>query len=128
MVTWNCYAPFTTCHRGDYNDRPPKICVLKGDLPEDGLENLVQHLMSCMAVCWRDYLGHSDLLHCSVPLYNFVTEDRFVNPGENPVCPVGGMSMWTTLQGKGDTGARMALVDAELSTINRRNAIADQTA
>ena len=115
-------------HRGDYNDQPPKICVLKGDLPEDGLENLVQHLMSCMVLCWRNYLGHSNLLHCSVPIYNFVAGDRFVNPGENLAYHVGGISMWTTLQGKGDIGVRMALADAELSTINRRNDMVDQTA
>ena len=58
---------------------------------------LAQYLMGDMTNCRRTYLGHSDLLHCSIPLYNFVAGDRFVNPRENPACPAGGMSMWTTL-------------------------------
>ena len=62
-----------------------------------GLSLLVQHLMSGMGACRKDFFGHADILHCSVPLYNFVAGDRFVNPGENPACPAGGMSMWTTL-------------------------------
>ena len=82
--------------------------------------------MSGMAVYWRDYLGYSNFLDCSVPLYNFVAGDRFVNPGENATGPAGGMSMWKILQGKGDIRERMALVDADLSALDRRNAMADQ--
>ena len=66
-------------------------------IKQAGLANLVQHLISGMAGYQRDYMGHYDLLHCSVPLYNFVAGDRIMNPGENPTCPAGGMSMWTTL-------------------------------
>ena len=93
-----------------------------------GLAMLVQYLMGDMRVCRRTYLGHSDLLHCSIPLYNFVAGDRFVNPGENPACPAGGMSMWTTLQGLGDIGDRMASADADLTALDGRNALADQVA
>ena len=95
---------------------------------QSGLAMLVQYLMGDMTSCRRTYLGHSDLLHCSIPLYNFVAGDRFVNPGENPACPAGGMSMWTTLQGNGDVGERMASADADLTALDGRNALADQVA
>ena len=49
-----------------------------------------------------------------------------MNPGENLVCPAGGMSMWTTLQGKGDIGKWMALADANFSTLDGRNTMTDQ--
>ena len=68
-----------------------------------GIVLLVQYLMACMSVYHTNYQGHSDLLHCSVPLYKFVAGDRFVNLGENPTCPAGGMSTQMTLQGKQDT-------------------------
>ena len=58
-----------------------------------GLALLVQFLMGGISVCHRDFLGYSDLLHCSIPLHNFVAGNRFVNPGKNPACPVGEMSM-----------------------------------
>ena len=89
---------------------------------------LVQYLMGDMRTCRRTYLGYSDLLHCSIPLYNFVAGDRFVNPGENPACPAGGMSMWTTLQGLGDIGDSIASADADLTALDGRNALADQVA
>ena len=54
---------------------------------------LVEYYMAGILVCHRNYLGHSDLLHYSVPLYNFVEEDHFINLGENTTCPAGGISM-----------------------------------
>ena len=36
------------------------------------------------------------------------------------------MSMWTTLQGKGDIGKWMALADANFSTLDGRKTMADQ--
>ena len=78
-----------------------------------------------MGECRRDFLGHADLLHCSTPFYNFIAGDRFVNPGENPACPAGGMSLWTTLQGRGDIGTRIRDTNAELIALNNRNAQAD---
>ena len=60
---------------------------------ESGLVMLVQYLMGDMTNYRRTYLGHSDFLHCSIPLYNFVAGDHFVNPGENPTYLTGGMSM-----------------------------------
>ena len=93
---------------------------------QSGLAMLVQYLMGDMTSCRRTYLSHSDLLHCSILLYNFVAGDRFVNMGENPTCPAGGISMWTTLQGTGDVGEKMALADVDLTALNGRNALADQ--
>jgi hypothetical protein len=82
---------------------------------QEGLALLVQYLLSGMATCRREFHGHADLLHVSIPLYNFVAGDRFVNPGENPACPAGGMSFWTSLQGQGDVGLRMAAADADVA-------------
>ena len=90
------------------------------------LANMVQHLMSGMAISRRHYLSHSDLLYCSVLMYNFVAGDRFVNPGESTACPAGDMAMWTTLQDKGGIEKRMASADTDLSPVNGRNAMADQ--
>ena len=50
------------------------------------LAMLVQYLMGDLTDYRRTYLGHSDLLHFSIPLYNFVTGDRFVNP-KKPCMP-----------------------------------------
>ena len=38
------------------------------------------------------------------------------------------MSMWTTLQGTGDVGERMASADADLTALDGRNALAEQVA
>ena len=38
------------------------------------------------------------------------------------------MSMWTTLQGRGDVGTRMASADADLAALDGRNAMSDQIA
>ena len=95
---------------------------------QEGLALLVQYLMSGMQVCRRDFMGHADLLHVSIPLYNFVAGDRFTNPGDNPACPAGGMSLWTSLQGQNDIGYRMATADADMAALDGRNAAADQIA
>jgi len=60
---------------------------------QEGITTLIQYLMSGILVCRQDFMGHTDLLHVSIPLYNFVAGDRFVNPGENLAYPAGGMSM-----------------------------------
>ena len=95
---------------------------------QEGLALLVQYLLSGMATCRWEFHGHADLLHVSIPLYNVVAGDRFVNPGENPACPAGGMSFWTSLQGQGDVGLRMAAADADVAALDARNAMADQIA
>ena len=48
-----------------------------------------------------------------------------MNPEENLVCPTGGMSMWTTLQGKGGIGERMTLADTDVSTLDGKNTMVD---
>ena len=95
---------------------------------QEGLAILVQYLMSGMQICRHDFMGHADLLHVSIPLYNFVAGDRFTNPGENPACPAGGMSLWTSLQGVTDIGYRMATADADMVALDGRNAATDQIA
>ena len=92
---------------------------------QSGFSLLSQYLLTGMGECRRDFLGHADLLHCSTPFYNFIAGDRFVNPGENPACPAGGMSLWTTLQGRGDIGTRIGDTNAELIALDNRNAQAD---
>lgn len=74
----------------------------------------------------RDFFLHADLLHYATPLYNFVFGDCFANPGENPAYPTGGMSIWTTLQGRGDIGDRIGETNAEMTDLDYRNAHADQ--
>ena len=65
----------------------------------EGHIRLVTHLMSSMPDYRRDFQGHTNLMHYSVPLYNFVAGNRFVNLGENPTCPSdGGGSIWISLQ------------------------------
>ena len=112
------------------NDGIPSIWreVAAAPNKQSGLAILRQYLMKDMRSCRRTYLGHPEWLHCSIPLYNFVAGDRFVNPGENPACPAGGMSMWTTLQGTDDVGEQMASVDADLTALDGRNMQADQVA
>ena len=68
-------------------------------IKQEGLVTLVQYFMFGMMVYHWDFMGHAALLYISIPLYNFFARDRFTNPVENPACPVGGMSMWTFLQG-----------------------------
>ena len=95
---------------------------------QEGLATLVQYLMSGMRVYRGYFMGHVDLLHISIPLYNFVAGDRFTNPSENTVCPAGGMSMWTSLQSQIDIGYRMTTTDADMAALDGRNAAADQIA
>ena len=83
-----------------------------------GLALFVQYLMAGIGACRHQFFGHSNILHCSVPLYFFFAGDRFVNLGKNPSCPAGGMSMWITLQGRGDIGTRMTLTDADLAALD----------
>ena len=73
------------------NAEIPVICfkVHACTTKQVGLALLVQHLMVGMGTCWHQLFGHSNILHYSVPLYNFVAGDRFVNLGENPACPAG---------------------------------------
>ena len=74
----------------------------------EGLELLYQLFLTGMSVCQLEFHVHADLLHISVPLFNFVTREAFNNHGNYPVCPSGVISAWTSLQGLGDRGAAVA--------------------
>ena len=87
---------------------------------------LVHFLMVGMKKFRHDFMEHADILNVSILLYNFIAGDRFINPGENPACPAGGMSLWTTLQEKTDVGYRMVTADADMAAVDGRNAAADQ--
>ena len=88
------------------NAEIPVICfkVQACTTKQVGLALLVQHLMVGMGTCWHQLFGHFDILHYSVPLYNFVAGDRFVNPGENPACPAGGYEHVDITSGEGGGG------------------------
>ena len=93
---------------------------------QEGMALLVQYLFLGMATCRHDFHGHADLLHASIPLYNLVVGDLFVNPGENPACPAGVMSIWISLQGQGDVGLRMATEDIDVAALYSWNTMVDQ--
>lgn len=59
-------------------------------------------------------------------IYNFVAGDRFINLGKSLSYPVGDISTWTTMQGKGDTIERMTTADADLFNLNSQSAMVDQ--
>ena len=59
-------------------------------------------------------------------LYNFVTGDRFVNPGQNLACPKGGFSVWTGLQVAEDVREVIAASATDMVTLYRRNATENQ--
>jgi len=49
-----------------------------------------------------------------------------VNPGENPVCPVGIMLLLTSLEGQGDVGLPMVSANADVIVLDNRNTTANQ--
>ena len=85
------------------NDAIPDIWKEVHSSPshQTGLALLAQYMVSGMSNYRKEFSGRANIMHCIVPLYNFMAGGRFVNPGENPACPAGGMSTRTTLQGRG---------------------------
>ena len=83
-----------------------------------GLALLIQYIIAWMIVYHPNYLGHSNLLHCSVLLYNFVAGGRFANLGENSAYHMGSIPMWTTLKGEGGVGDKILTVDANLAALD----------
>ena len=59
-------------------------------------------------------------------LSNLVAGDRFANLGKNPACPVGGLSVWTGLQGTAEVGADIAAYDSDMADLSRQNSQAYQ--
>ena len=57
----------------------------------EGLALLSQFFLTDMSACLSELHGHTDLLHISPPLFNFVTRGAFTNNGNHPACPSGGI-------------------------------------
>ena len=67
----------------------------------------------------RDFHGHLQLLHVGGVLYKFVAGYRFLNPGQNPACPVGGFLVWTGLHGAEDIGEAISASNADMAALYR---------
>ena len=81
-----------------------------------------------MSACQSTFHGHADVLHISLPLFNFVARGAFTNHGNHPDCPSGGMSPWTSLQGMGDRGEAVTSTLADIGAQDSRLANADSLA
>ena len=92
----------------------------------EGLATLVQYLMSGMTVCCHKFLGHADILHINIALYNFAVGNHFVNPGDNLVYPAGSLTMWAYFQGYGDVCAWIAAADSDMTALSGCNTQANQ--
>ena len=68
-----------------------------------------------MSACLLEFHGHADLLHLSLPLFNFATRGSFTNHFNHLACLLGGISGLKSLQDLGDRGAAVAstLADTE---------------
>ena len=64
---------------------------------EEGLALLSQLFLTGISMCLSEFHGHSELLHISVPLFNFVMRGDFTNHGNHPACPSGGFYGWNSL-------------------------------
>ena len=51
----------------------------------------------------------------------FVHRDRFVNPWHAPTCPSGGMSFWTTCQGRCGMGNNIATMEGTITALDGAN-------
>ena len=49
-----------------------------------GLALLSQVFLTGMSACQSTFHGHTDLLHISLPLFNFVARGTFTNHGNHP--------------------------------------------
>ena len=86
----------------------------------EGLALLLQFFLTGMSACQSTFHGHADLLHISLPLFNFVARGAFTNHGKHPTCPPGGISPWTSLQGMGDRGEAVASTLTEIGAQESR--------
>ena len=91
----------------------------------EGLALLYQFFLTGMSACQSIFHGHSDLLHISLPIFNFVARGAFTNHGNHLACPLGGISPWTSLQGMGDRGEAVASTLANIGAQESRLANAD---
>ena len=81
-----------------------------------------------MSSCQSTFHGHADLLHISLPLFNFIARGAFTNHGNHPACPSGGISPCTSLQGMGDRGedvtSNLAGIGAQASCLANADSLA----
>ena len=75
---------------------------------------LSQFFLTKIKACQSIFHGHGDLLHISLPIFNFVACGAFTNHGNHLACQSGGISPWTTLQGMGDRGEAVASTLADI--------------
>ena len=94
----------------------------------EGLALLLQFFPTGMSACQSTFHGQADLLHISLPLFNFVARGAFTNHGNHPACPSGVVSPWTSLQGMGDRGEAVALTLADIGAQDSRLANAGSLA
>ena len=94
----------------------------------EGLALLLKFFLTGMSVCQSIFHGHADLLHISLPLFNFVTRGVFTNHCNHLACPSGGISPLTSLQGMVDRGEAVASTLAGIGYQDSRLANADSLA
>ena len=72
------------------------------------LSILNQYLWARREVCRRQFYRTADMMHVCGARFIFVHGNRFMNPGDDPTCPAGGLSFWSTQQGRGFLGEEIA--------------------
>ena len=91
----------------------------------DVLAQISQFFLTGMSTYLLEFHGHADLLHISLPLFNFFTRGAFTNHGNPPACPLGDISGWTSLQILGGRGAAVVLTLADIGAQDSRLINAD---
>ena len=91
---------------------------------------LTQFLQTDLSECRHKFFGHiKEMLHVSLPLFNFIMKGRFSNIASDSACPVGGFLWWTSPQGlTSDKGAAIAATEADAVARDLRLATANQIA
>ena len=70
------------CNVPTNNDIPAIwTSVSNAKIQQKGHSHLVTYLMIGMLYYMREFRSYADLMHCIILLCNFVTGNRFVNPG-----------------------------------------------
>ena len=95
------------------NAKTPQIWleVCRAPTKADAMAVLSQYLWAGRKVFCRYFFGSSDMLHVCGSLSMFMQRYRSVNPRNNPTCPAGGMSFWTTRQGGGNMGDNISTTE-----------------
>ena len=91
----------------------------------EGLALLSQFFLTGMSACQSIFHGHAEILHISLPLFNFVARGAFANHGNHLACPSRGISPWTSLQGMGDRGEAVASTLSDIGAQDSRPTMTD---